>query len=148
MNIRHAEIIDFDFIYKTWKQNQKYGMSVPRKIRITERITKKEMFVIEDKVSVGMFNLHVRSLPKEMKGYVELTCFAVDDNYKNKGYGTKALDWIKENYKTVIICDSHKGSDNNRFYERNGFVSYGEKIVGNTPCILYKLNNTVDLFEE
>ena len=41
MNIRHAEITDFDFIYKTWKQNQKHGMSIPRKVRITERITKK-----------------------------------------------------------------------------------------------------------
>lgn len=138
--IRNANNEDFDNIYHTWKENQKYGMSIPRKVRIFERIEKSEMFVIEDNdIFIGMFNLHVRKIPKEIKGYIELSCFAIND--KNKGYGTKVLNWIKENYNTVIICDSHKDSDNNRFYERNGFIKYGEKTVGNTVCNLYKLDN-------
>ena len=102
MNIRHAEMTDFDFIYKTWKQNQKYGMSIPRKVRITERITKKEMFIIEDKVSVGMFNLHVRSLPKEMKGY----------KYKSDYLALKK--WGIEAYEKKNATSQNGGYVNNR----------------------------------
>ena len=149
MIIRNAEQSDFDFIYKTWKENQKYGMSIPRKVRINERIEKKEMFILEDDgIIIGMFNLHTRKLPKSYEGWIELSCFAVKEEYKRKGYGTFCLNWIKEKYKTVIICDAHKGSRNNSFYERNGFVSYGEKIVGNTICVLYKLDNCQNMFGE
>ena len=69
MIIRNAEQSDFDFIYKTWKENQKYGMSIPRKVRINERIEKKEMFILEDdNIIIGMFNLHTRKLPKSWGG--------------------------------------------------------------------------------
>ena len=65
MIIRNAQQSDFDFIYKTWKENQKYGMSIPRKVRINERIEKKEMFILEDdNIIIEMFNLHTRKLPK------------------------------------------------------------------------------------
>ena len=69
MIIINAEQSDFDFIYKTWKENQKYGMSIPRKVRINERIEKKEMFILEDDdIKIGMFNLHTRKLPKSWGG--------------------------------------------------------------------------------
>ena len=85
MIVRNAEQSDFDFIYKTWKENQKYGMSIPRKVRINERIEKKEMFILEDDdIIIGMFNLHTRKLPKSWGGGLNYLALRSKKNTKEK----------------------------------------------------------------
>lgn len=85
MTIRNAERYDFNFIYKTWKENQKYGMSIPRKVRISERIEKREMFILEDDgIKIGMFNLHTRKLPKSWGGGLNYLALRLRKNIKEK----------------------------------------------------------------
>ena len=69
---------------------------------------------------VGLFSLW------QLKGFTFIEHFAVFDNFKNKGLGTKALELLKTTYNNLVLeAEPPKTEIAKRriaFYERNGFT--------------------------
>ncbi len=75
----------------------------------------------------------------EDKKYIFVLYLAVNDQIRSKGYGTKILDWLKQNTEKIIILnvESLDPSAENTlqrekrisFYSRNGIFDTGYRFV-------------------
>ncbi len=80
--------------------------------------------------------------------YTFLLYLAVNDEIRSKGYGTKMLDWLKQNTNKIIVLDVeaiNPSADNAlqrekriSFYSRNGFFDTGYRFTdkGETYFVL------------
>ena len=60
----------------------------------------------------------------------ELCGFYLDPDYIGKGYGRKAMDWVKQElfsrgYDTVVLWVLDENRSAKRFYEKSGFAPEG-----------------------
>ena len=80
--------------------------------------------------------------------YVFVLYLAVNDRIRSKGYGTKILDWLKQNTEKIIVLnvEAINSSEKNAlqrekrisFYNRNGIFDTGCKFIdeGETYSVL------------
>lgn len=102
---------------------------------------------------VGCFCLHVNRGPKEY-GYVQndyalIRGFSIDDNFKNQGYGSKALREIFEFIDTtldleinhIILAVNEKNIVAQKAYHKSGFLVVKRGITGEKGKLLFMEKN-------
>ena len=76
-------------------------------------------YIEENGKKVGLFVLW------QLSNFVFVEHFAIFDEFKNKGLGTKALEVLKNNYKSIVLEAELPSTEIAKrrisFYERNGF---------------------------
>lgn len=86
-----------------------------------------------------------------------LMYFAIDKEFRNKGYGSRVLNDLKRKYKNIFLSIEKKDDDlafrRKKFYLRNGFFETGKYYLDNgvmyeVLCTNKNIEITVDILKK
>lgn len=109
---------------------------------IDKYIFNSDIYLLQDRTE----NIAVMALHKNSDTELEIKNIAVIETYRSKGIGSILIDKAKEiarmsHYKTLTVGTSDTGSQQIRFYEKNGFLKTGIRkdfFIENYPSPIYE----------
>ncbi|MBQ8730907.1 MAG: GNAT family N-acetyltransferase [Lachnospiraceae bacterium] len=132
--VREAFIDDLSSVVKlVIKYRGFYGIESQSEEEVTEFIKKRlenkqsKIFIAisEDNKATGFIQLYPSYSTVSLKPQWILNDFFVDEGYRNKGYGTALMSYVKDYFKTeakgFILVTDKDNSTAKAFYDNNGW---------------------------